>query len=229
MIAAHWPSTVVFDLDGTLVDSSHDLADALNQLMATRGLAPFSVPEVVDFIGNGIPALITRGLSARGHPPDPDEMNALLTTFRSFYVDCLTKSTKPYAGVLELASNLTSRGIALGVCTNKEEALACGIVDNLGLRDHFTVVVGSKPDRPRKPSPVPLLETIAMLGGTPENSIMVGDSAVDVNCARNAGVAFVGVTFGYSRTPLASLGADIAIDHFSEFGAACEFLRGGAQ
>ncbi len=68
-----------------------------------------------------------------------------------------------------------------------------------------------------------------MLGGTPENSIMVGDSAVDVNCARNAGVAFVGVTFGYSRTPLASLGAGIAIDHFSEFGAACEFLRGGAQ
>ncbi len=220
-----WPSTVVFDLDGTLVDSAGDIAASLNQLLAIKGLSPFPVGKVIDFIGNGISALIERAFWARGCRPDADELSALVSTLRTIYGGRLTKLTRTYAGVIELVSDLSSRGIVLGVCTNKEENLAQGIIDGLGLRDRFGVVVGGMPARPRKPSPLPLLETISSLGASPQDAIMVGDGAADVYCARNAGVAFVGVTFGYSRTPITRLGARITIDSYSEFGAACESLR----
>lgn len=220
-----WPSTVIFDLDGTLVDSAGDIAESLNQLLATRCLSPFSLEEVIDFIGDGISALIKRALSARGCHPNADELSTLLSMFRTIYGGRLTKLTKTYTGVVELVSGLSSNGIALGVCTNKEENLAQGIIDGLSLRDRFAVVVGGMPARPRKPSPLPLLETLSRLGANPQDAIMVGDSSADVHCARNAGVAFVGVTFGYSRTPITSLGARIAIDSYSDFGAACDALR----
>jgi phosphoglycolate phosphatase len=216
---------VVFDLDGTLVDSAGDIAAALNELLARWGLAPFSTGEVIDFIGDGIKALLTKALSARGCPPGTGELSDLVASFQSIYRNGLINSTTLYGGALELIASLSSNGVALGICTNKDEDFALGIVDGLGLRDRFAVVVGGAPGRPAKPSPVPLLEAIARLGGDPQDAIMVGDSVVDLNCARNAGVAFIGVTFGYSRSPLASLGTAIAIDSYSDFAAACDRLR----
>lgn len=220
-----WPSTVVFDLDGTLVDSAEDIAESLNQLLAIERLPPFSLGEAVDFIGDGISVLIARAFSARGRNPDADEFTRLLSTFRTIYGGRLTQRTRTYSGVVELVAALSAKGVTLAVCTNKEESLAQGIIDGLGLSDCFAVVVGGMPERPRKPSPLPLLEALVRLGAKPRDAIMVGDSAVDMNCARNAGVAFVGVTFGYSRPPITRLGAQVTIDSYSEFPAACELLR----
>jgi phosphoglycolate phosphatase len=217
----------VFDLDGTLVDSVGDIAAALNELLSTRGLPPFSNGQVVDFIGDGIKVSLTKAFSARGCSPGPDELSELVATFHSIYGNGLVNLTTPYAGVVDLLSSLNSKGVALGVCTNKEEDFAHAIIDRLGLSDRFSVVVGAAPGRPPKPSPLPLLEAIARLGANPQDAIMVGDSAVDVNCAKNASVAFMGVTFGYSRTPLTSLGADLAIDSYADFDAACDRLRNG--
>jgi phosphoglycolate phosphatase len=225
----NWPSTIVFDLDGTLVDSAGDIAAALNGLLSTRGLLPFSTAEVIDFIGDGITVSLTKAFTARGCPPGTDELPALVATFHSIYGNGLANLTTPYAGVVDLLSSLNSKGIALGVCTNKEEDLARAIITRLGLSDCFAVVVGATDSRPPKPSPLPLLEAIERLGGNPQDAIMVGDSVVDVNCAKNAGVAFVGVTFGYSRIPLTSLGAQIAIDRYSDLAAACDSLRDGCR
>lgn len=224
-----WPSTIVFDLDGTLVDSAGDIVAALNELLLTKELSPFSIREVVDLIGDGIAALLIKAFSARGRPPDGEALELLVASFRSIYGKNLVSSTTPYAGVVDLLRSLSDKGIALGVCTNKEENFACNIVDRLGLGGRFAVVVGGTPGRPPKPSPLPLLETIARLGGNARDAIMVGDSVVDIGCAKNAGVAFLGVTFGYSRTPLTSLGAGIAIDSYVDFPAACDRLRNDSQ
>jgi phosphoglycolate phosphatase len=224
-----WPSTIVFDLDGTLVDSVGDIAAALNELLSTRGLPPFSTGEVVDFIGDGIAVPLTKAFTARGRPPGTDELSALVATFHSIYGNGLVNLTTPYAGVVDLLSSLNAKGIALGVCTNKEEDFARTIIDRLGLSGCFAVVVGAAHSRPPKPSPLPLLETITRLKGNPQDAIMVGDSVVDVNCARAAGVAFVGVAFGYSRVPLTSFGAGTTINSYADFAAACDSLRDGRQ
>jgi len=217
----NWPSAIVFDLDGTLVDSSGDIAAALNELLSINRLPPFSVEEVIDFIGDGVSALVKRAFVARGWSPNADELSAHLVMFRAIYGERLTRLTRAYDGCLDLLSSLKGRGIDLGICTNKEENLARGVIDGLGLRECFRAVVGGTPGRPAKPSPAPLLETIARLGVCPEEAIMVGDSAADLFCARNSDVAFIGVTFGYSRPPMSELGAEITIGNYSEFEAAC--------
>lgn len=223
--APSWPSAVVFDLDGTLVDSAGDLAAALNDLLAAEQLAPFSLEEVTGFIGDGITALVQRAFMARGLLVEAGELSAYVVRFKQIYGLRATDLTRPYSGVPELIANLRKRGIAVGICTNKEEGLAQKIVDALGLGSQLNVVVGALPNRPAKPSPVSLLEAVASLGASRAEAIMVGDSAIDMHCARNAGIPFIGVTFGYSRPPMAELSADVTIESYRDFEAACEFLR----
>lgn len=220
-----WPSAVVFDLDGTLVDSAADLIAALNDVLATHRLSPFCVAEATGFIGNGITALVQRGFMARGMWLEADGLSEYVARFRTIYERRSTELTRTFAGVPELISSLRTRGIATGICTNKEEGLARGIVDKLGLQCHFDAVIGGLPGRPAKPSPIPLLETIANLGVSPAEAIMVGDSATDILCARNARIPFIGVTFGYCCPPMSELCADITIAGYQEFEAACGFLR----
>lgn len=222
---SNWPSAVVFDLDGTLVDSAGDIASALNELLESKQLAPFSLDEVIGFIGDGITALVQRAFMARDVVLGSQGLSANVAQFKKIYGSRATDLTRPYSGVPELISNLRQRGIAVGICTNKEEGLAQKIVNALGLGGQLDIVVGSRPNRPAKPSPVSLLETVASLGVSHAEAIMVGDSAIDMRCARYAGIPFIGVTFGYSSPPMSELSADVVIESYQDFEAACDFLR----
>lgn len=220
-----WPAAIVFDLDGTLVDSAADIASALNKLLAAERLPACSIEETVGLVGGGISSLVERAFGARGGLSGRD-LSCLVALYSELYGLALTAQTREYAGVSRLLHRLHIAGIPLGLCTNKEQQLAERIVSDLALGEFFTVIVGGYPDRPQKPSPLPLLHAISLLGVRPDQAIMVGDSIADIRCAEAAGVTFLGVSFGYSHLPLRDLGAKVVIDCFSKFDAACQALRG---
>ena len=220
-----WPAAVVFDLDGTLVDSAVDIAASLNDLLAERRLEPYPVDQAVTFVGCGIRALVDRAFSVRGCSLDAQRLSTLVAEYRAVYRWRSTETTKAYAGAMDALSTLRLHGTRVGICTNKDEDIACRIIDAVGLRNYVDAVVGGITGRPAKPSPIPLLETITRLGASPADSIMVGDSATDIHCARNANVPFIGVTFGYSDPPMSQLGADATIDSYAEFEGACKLLQ----
>lgn len=219
-------SAVVFDLDGTVVDSIGDITDALNELLAIKGLAPYPAWEATALVGSGVAALVERAFETRGQSLTSDELGANVAVYRVLYGARLTRSTRTYDGVVEAISRLGDRGIASAICTNKEEHLARSMIESLGLREHFMAIVGGMPGRRPKPSPEPLLETVARLGVCRQTVVMVGDSAADVSCAKAAGIKAICVSFGYSQIPVKYLGADRVIDSFAELEAACQLLYG---
>jgi phosphoglycolate phosphatase len=221
----NWPSAVIFDLDGTLVDSSVDLTSSLNQLLAERQSAPFSRLETIGFVGGGIALLVERALRARRIDPSPEELAAAVDRYKAIYAGRLTEATRLYDGALEVLMVLQARGVRTAVCTNKTEALAHGIIEGLGFGDRLDVIIGGQPGRPLKPSPAPLLDALAQLGVAADDAIMVGDSSADVKCAKAAGVAVVCVSFGFSSVPVRELGADAVIDSYEAFDDACRGLR----
>jgi phosphoglycolate phosphatase len=221
----NWPSAVIFDLDGTLVDSSVDLTSSLNQLLAERQSAPFSRLETIGFVGGGIALLVERALRARRIDPSPEELAAAVDRYKAIYAGRLTEATRLYDGALEVLTALQARGVRTAVCTNKTEALARGIIEGLGFGDRLDVIIGGQSGRPLKPSPAPLLDALAQLGVAADDAIMVGDSSADVTCAKAAGVAVVCVSFGFSSVPVRELGADAVIDNYAAFDDACLALR----
>jgi phosphoglycolate phosphatase len=190
-----WPHAVVFDLDGTLIDSAPDIAHALNTALGMRGLPPFSVNEVKAMIGGGVPKLAERALLARG----VSRLGLLpfAADFVQYYRANLTTHTTLYEGAREVLDQLLAEGRRLGLCTNKREDLVIETLNQLDLAKYFSAVTGERFGRPRKPDPAPLLAVLAELGVTPEDAVMVGDSAADAGCAQAAGVASVMVSFGY--------------------------------
>lgn len=222
---AKWPAAVVFDLDGTLVDSAGDITSSINDLMISRRLTPFPESLIRDFVGDGSYALVERAFSAREVSLNPEELQIAVAAYDAIYGARLVERTTPYVGVNDVLSDLKSRGIKVGICTNKFEDKAIGVAEALGLSRYVDVVIGGRKGRPGKPSPIMLLETLDILGVGAMDAIMVGDSVFDVQCARAAGVAMMGVSFGYSQTPMRDLGADVTIDSYAGFEAACAFLR----
>jgi phosphoglycolate phosphatase len=221
----NWPLAVVFDLDGTLVDSSGDLTTSLNELLAERQLAPFSRMETIGFVGGGIALLVERALRTRKLDPSPEELLAAVDRYKTVYSGRLTESTHLYDGALDVLDALKVRGVRTAVCTNKTEALARGIIGGLGFNGRIDVIVGGKPDRALKPSPAPLLDALSQLGVKADDAIMVGDSSADVKCAKAANVRSICVSFGFSSIPVRELGADAVIDSYAGFDDACQTLR----
>ena len=225
---ADWPKAVIFDLDGTLVDSAPDIAAALNVLLRREGIAPFDLVTVTGFIGHGIRRLVERAYAAREQPLSGDALTEKVATFQAIYIDAVAERTRPYPGALELVAALRAQGIKTGVCTNKAEALTEALLKGLRIDGLFDAVVGGQTAIVAKPAADMLLETLRRLDCTPEDAIMVGDSHSDVACARAAQVRVVGVTFGYTDVPMRDLAPDIVIDHFSETLAAIADLRAKA-
>ncbi|MBI3699730.1 MAG: HAD-IA family hydrolase [Afipia sp.] len=221
----HWPAAVVFDLDGTIVNSLGDITSSINTLLAAYGHPLFSESAIREFVGDGMDALVERAFSARGVVFSPKERETAIRSYELTYGARLTDTTRPYAGVVAVISELRERGVSIGVCTNKAEDQAVSIVEGLGLRGYVDAIVGARRGRPAKPSPIPLLHTLEYLRVNAADAIMVGDSAVDVQCAKAAGVAVIGVSFGYSRVPMRVIGPNVTIDDFGEFKAACASLR----
>lgn len=205
---------VLFDLDGTLVDSAHDLTHALNHLLAELGLGTLSVEEVKGMIGDGVGMLVERGLAARGG--DPAEAPALVPRFLEVYEGKAARFTRPYPGSEQMLLALSERGLPLAVVTNKPYAASCEILEALDLMSFFAAVVGGDSRPERKPHPAPLLWAAERLRVSPAKAVMVGDNHHDVSAARAAGMAAVAVTWGYSHVPHEELGADRLISTFDE-------------
>ena len=209
-----WPKAVVFDLDGTLIDSAPDIAHALNRATEKQGIEPFSLDQVKEMIGGGVPQLVRRALFARGL--GADGLMPLVEDFIGFYRETLTTNTRIYEGGRELLEQLCSGGRRLGICTNKNHQLTVEILEQLDLAKYFSSVAGERQGWPRKPDPAPLLEVVAELGASRRDALMVGDSGADVTCARAAKMPVVVVDFGYSRVEPEALGADAVISRLSE-------------
>lgn len=207
---------VLFDLDGTLVDSVPDIARCLNLLVAERGHDGFDLPGTSAMVGNGVRVLLQRAFIARGQDLGHDALSEAEERFEGFYAADPVSATLLYPGVIETLEQLTDAGYLLGVCTNKPQVLAEGVLNGLKLDTWFGGVIGGASGRAKKPSAEPLLETLRLIGADVAGSTMIGDSPPDVEGARNAGLRAGVVSFGYSTVPVDTLGADFRIDHFSE-------------
>jgi phosphoglycolate phosphatase len=216
-------AALIFDLDGTLVHSTADIRRALNHAMATLGLAPFTLAEVQGFVGNGVPVLIDRAMAARA-VQGPGLHDRLLTAFLADYSAAPAALTRPYPGVAETLRRLVAAGHRLGVCTNKPLAPARAILADLGLLPLVAVVIGGDSLPLRKPDPAPLQATIAALGATVGSALFIGDSEIDADCARRAGVRFLLYTEGYRKSPVANLPHAAAFAAFADLPGLVERL-----
>ncbi|MBB5690244.1 HAD-IA family hydrolase [Roseomonas alkaliterrae] len=198
--------TAVFDLDGTLLDSAPDIHAALNRAIATRGLQPYTLPEVTAMIGDGVQVLVTRALAGRGLPFDPAVLAALMADEAISHA----RDTAPFPGIPEVLESLSDQGWRLAVCTNKPEAAARALLGSLGLAGHFAAIGGGDSFPVRKPDPGHLRATLAAGGGSPEGAVMIGDHRNDVQAAAGAGLPCIFAGWGYG-TPAMAEGAPIAV------------------
>lgn len=196
----HTPRTAVFDLDGTLVDSAPDIHAAVNRMMDSLGLAPFTVPEVVAMVGDGVKALVTRALAARGRPFDAEALQA----FNADYTANAAVLTRPFEGIPEALDALETAGWRLAVCTNKPEEAARLLLADLGLAPRFATIGGGDSFPTRKPDPAHLRATLAAAGGDAARAIMIGDHHNDVAAAAGLGIPCVFALWGYGPRSMAA-------------------------
>lgn len=215
---------VVFDLDGTLLDTAPDLLRALNRILGDEGLAAVERADVTDLFGHGARALIGEGFRLANRPLDAVRLPELVERFVAVYAAEIASETRPYPGLVDALARLSRRGFGFAVCTNKREVLSHAVLEGTGLSSLFAAVVGGDSLPEHKPHPRPLLEAIARAGGTPEAAVMVGDSETDIATARAAGVPAIAVDFGYGGRPATEFGADLVIGHYDELDRAIEAL-----
>jgi phosphoglycolate phosphatase len=204
------PSLIVFDLDGTLVDSSVDLANAVNALLRELGAAPIAVGDVVAMVGDGAAVLVRRALTAAGLDP---ETPGALDRFLEHYDPHLLDNTRPYPGMIETLQQLSARA-TLAVLTNKPSRATDLILTGLDLRRYFREVIGGDTPWGRKPGPAGLRHLCEAAGARPADTLVVGDSAVDLTTARNAGtrICLARYGFGFRFTGSEFRGDEIFID-----------------
>lgn len=211
---------ILFDLDGTLVDTAPDLAAATDYALQRVGRPPVGLSAIRQMVGDGARAMVERGFEATGGQPSAEVFEAAIADFYACYEAHLADKSRPFPGVATCLAELAERGYLLAVCTNKLEHFSRSLLDQLGLSGFFAAIVGGDSLAVRKPDPGHLRGTIEKIGKPVDWAAMVGDSANDIDAARAAGLPSIAVSFGYTRTPAHALGADRLIDHFSELPAA---------
>jgi phosphoglycolate phosphatase len=207
---------LVFDLDGTLVDSAPDLLRCLNAVLAEQGRTGVSLADIRAMVGDGAAKLVERGFADTGAPVEPAALPALVQRFLLHYSAGRHALTQVFPGVVETLARLRARDCRLGVCTNKPYGPTMEILELLGLAGYFGAVTGGDSLPVRKPDPGHLLGTLDLLGASASQAVMIGDSANDVAVARAAGVPALIVRYGYTRIPAEELGADAVIDSFDD-------------
>lgn len=200
--------TILFDLDGTLVDSAPDLADALDALLSERGHAPVGLDHTRRLIGHGIADLVGKALAAKGETPDAAALATAVKRFLHHYTPNLSRRSLPYPHTVSTLTELAGSGWRLAVCTNKLESSARRLLSDHGLLPFFDLVAGPDTFGVAKPDPAHLLHCLP-LGGP---AIMIGDSEPDIRAAKAAGLPVIAVAWGYAKRPLAEFAPD-AIAH----------------
>jgi phosphoglycolate phosphatase len=209
-------ATIVFDLDGTLVDTAPDLTNALNDVLTRRGHPAVSATTVRSSVGLGARIMIEEALRPLGATDDVDRM---LAEFLVHYEANIASESRPFPGALTALQRLADAGATLAVCTNKREYLSRLLLQALDMEGYFSAVAGRDTFSVAKPDPGHLKGVIALAGGESSRAVMIGDSDIDLRTAKAAGVPLVLVSFGYAVTPLDWLEAEAVIDHFDQLAA----------
>ena len=207
---------LVFDLDGTLVDTAPDLIATLNVVFARESLPPVPYDAARKLIGGGARAMIVRGMEAEGRVVEPQLLERLFGEFIEHYSAHIAVSSRPFPGVIEALDILAARVHRFAVCTNKLESLSLLLLRELALADRFAIICGQDTFGIQKPDPEILRRTIAAAGGQAGEAIMIGDSPTDIRTARGAGVPVIAVDFGYSERPVGEFGPDRIISRFEQ-------------
>jgi phosphoglycolate phosphatase len=217
-------TTLVFDLDGTLVHTAPDLLNALNHVLGGISLAPRALEEVLPYISYGARRMIVEALKISGSERSDLEVEGLLNIFLEHYAENIAVDSQPYPGIVDLLGKVRENGARLAVCTNKREALSKLLLGQLAMDDLFHGLAGRDTFPVCKPDPKHLWGAIDLAGGARERAVMVGDSGTDIATAKAAGIPVIAVDFGYSDPPVRELDPDIIISSYSEFPAALERL-----
>ncbi len=217
--------TAIFDLDGTLVDTSADLIAAANTVLEAMGEgAPLDPVADAAAAFAGGRAMLRLGLERRGRPADTGLLETQYPVLLAAYAQAIDRHSRPYPGAMDAVARLSDAGWLVGICTNKPAHLAELLMTRLGLRDAFGALVGADTLPVRKPDPAPYLETVRRLGGDPARSFLLGDTVTDRDTARAAGVPVALVTFGPEGRGIDRLAPDALLDHFDALAALADRL-----
>ncbi|HEX5509050.1 MAG TPA: HAD-IA family hydrolase [Pseudolabrys sp.] len=214
------PPLLVFDLDGTLVDTAPDLIDTLNVVFERESLPPIPYESARKLIGGGVKAMIVRGLEAERRAVVADEVERMFADFIQHYSAHIADRSRPFPGLEAALDVLAERRHRLAVCTNKLEHLSLLLLRSLGLAERFAAICGQDTFGVMKPDPAMLYQTIAAAGGERSNAVMIGDSVTDIRTARAARIPVIAVEFGYSEKAVAEYDPDYLIDTFDRLPAA---------
>ena len=220
-------AALVFDFDGTLIDSAPDITRAVNQTLARYGRPPLTEAQVRTMIGDGSTMLLHQAFAATGEALDEETVKPVLATYLDIYQEDASDPSTPYPGVVETLNALAELGVKLGLCTNKPERITRKLLDQLGLAPLFGAVAGGDTLAVRKPDgrhPAWVLEQLGF--GAGDRAAMIGDNANDVKAARAAGIPVIAMSYGYPRMPVSQLGADIILDRFMDLPDALRRLAG---
>lgn len=220
-----WPQAILFDLDGTLIDSAGDIRAAVNELLARQGLGPLSLEDVKGMIGQGVKVTVDRAFRACGRLLDSEALERENFVMLDIYADHLTDFTELMPAAAETLEQLNEDGVRLGVATNKPQRAAEAVLDHFGLIRHLDTVVGGDAGVAKKPAPDILHAALERLGVESWNALMVGDSISDVASARAAGMSVVVIRGGYTSVPVEKLGADRVLESLAELSEALATLR----
>lgn len=221
--------TIAFDLDGTLVETAPDLIGALNTVLAEEGLPPVPFSDARILVGRGATFLVTKGFERAGADLPAGIMPRLHARFLAVYRERIARESRPFPGCLAALADLTARGAALAVCTNKPQHLTDALLEALDISGLFAAVVGGDVLPTQKPDPATLLLAIGRAGGDRSRAILVGDASPDTGAAKAAGIPCVVVDFGYTLTPAAQLGGDVLISDYAELAPTIEALAASCR
>ncbi len=208
--------TIVFDLDGTLIDTAPDLVDTLNVVFAREGLQQVPYETARNLIGGGARAMIARGIEAEGVAVTPARFEQLFADFIVHYSEHIADRSRSFPGLTDALDALAADGCRFAVCTNKLERLSVRLLEQLNLAGRFAAICGQDTFGIQKPNPEVLRRTVQAAGGSLTHAIMIGDSETDIRTARAAGIPVIAVDFGYSERPVSDFAPDRIISHFAQ-------------
>ena len=221
--------TVVFDLDGTLVDTAPDLVASTNHVLGLLGVDAVGESQLREFVGYGARRMIDQALKHRDVEKSEAELDELFATFLTYYTEHTSEHSTPFPGALEMLEALADNRTKMAICTNKVERLSRKLLNELQLSRFFRAIVGRDTLPICKPDPGHLIAAVIMADGSLDSAVMVGDTSIDIQTAKTAGIPSIAVSFGYNDKPVETLGAQVVIDHFDEMPTALETCAKAAQ